>query len=468
MNYILKPWAHQEKAINMACALPDFAFLFEQGAGKTGATINTLRYRFACVGRVMRTLILCPIVVCDNWKDEFKLHSRVGDKVHVLTGSGASRVKEFKKLMSENCIIVTNYEALQMKELFKLFQEWQPEIIIADESQRIKGHKSKRTLASIKLADSARHRYILTGTPLLNKPMDIWAQYRFLDSGESFETNFYVFRNTYFYDKNAGMPKQKYFPNWQPLPSMEAVFNRKIYAKAMRVTKDECMDLPPFVRQKIYTSMSPEQLRMYQQMKAQFVAYLADKACVATIALTKALRLQQIVSGFFVDDEGNPHRYASVPRLDALTEQLEDLVPEHKVIVWACFRENYKMIAERLEAAGIEYTFLTGGMKDSERKKSIEEFRNNPKVRVMVANQGAAGVGINLIEASYSLYYSKNFKLEDDLQSEARNYRGGSEVHKKVTRIDIVCKGSIDETITKALEAKQNMADSILNIRALV
>jgi len=80
----------------------------------------------------------------------------------------------------------------------------------------------------------------------------------------------------------------------------------------------------------------------------------------------------------------------------------------------------------------------------------------------MIANQKAGGVGLNLIEASYCVYYTRSYSLEDDLQSEARNYRGGSEVHKKVTRIDLVTQGSVDQLILNALEKKQDLAENIL------
>jgi len=462
MNYVLKPWKHQEKAIEKAVPLPEFAFLFEVGAGKTGACINTIRYKYAEARRVMRTFILCPIVVCDNWKDEFEMHSRVGKHVHVMTGPGKKRLKLMKSLQGTDCIIVTNYESLSMKELYAEFVKWGIEIIVSDESQKIKSANAKRTKLAITLADRAKYRYIMTGTSITNTPMDVWAQFRFLDGGASFEKNYYVFRSKYFYDKNAGMPSSKHFPDWQPLPGMDKIFNSKIYSKAMRVKKEDCLDLPPFVRQKLYTKMNAEQTRMYKQMKAQFIAYLNDKACVATIALTKALRLQQIVSGFFVTDEGETIRYENVPRLKVLIEAVKDLAVEHKVIVWACFKENYAMISKELEKEEIDHAYLIGGMSDKARRENIEAFREDPSTRVMIANQAAGGVGINLIESSYSVYYTKNFSLEQDLQSEARNYRGGSEMHKKVTRIDLVCKGTIDEHISDSLEAKQDMSENIL------
>ena len=92
----------------------------------------------------------------------------------------------------------------------------------------------------------------------------------------------------------------------------------------------------------------------------------------------------------------------------------------------------------------------------------MNAFRTDPEVGVMIANQGAGGVGVNLVEAGYSIYYSKGFKLEDDLQSEARNYRGGSEIHEKVTRIDLVATGTIDELVTEALENKMQISENIL------
>lgn len=110
----------------------------------------------------------------------------------------------------------------------------------------------------------------------------------------------------------------------------------------------------------------------------------------------------------------------------------------------------------------LNYTELHGDVKD--KSMHITKFKEDPNTRFMIAHPGSGGVGVNLYEASYSIYYSKNFNLEYDLQSEARNYRKGSEMHEKITRIDLVCPGTIDERITEALEGKYNMAEYLLNI----
>lgn len=467
MNYLVEPWTHQLEAISQALTQNDFAFFMEMGTGKTATTINVLRARYGAKKRLMRTLILCPIVMVETWKREIGVHSKCADHVITLTGPGSGRAKALAEVIKSNQdkIIITNYEALQMKEVYLKLVEYNVEILVCDESQRLKSYKAQRTKLTMGLADKASHRYLLSGTPILNNAMDIFAQYRIMDGGDTFGTNFFSFRGKYFFDKNAGMPIQQYFPNWQPLPGIEKTFNQLIYKKAVRYLKKDCLDLPPLIRKKIYVGLGPEQKRMYDDMRRDFIAYLGEKACVATIALTKALRLQQILSGFCVTDAGVTQVYAKIPRLEALHDLLETITPNAKVIVWCVFKENYKSISEVCRDLGVEHTMLIGGMTDKTRTASIDKFQKDPGCRVMVANQQAGGVGVTLTAASYSIFYSRGFSLEADLQAEARNHRGGSEIHDKVTRIDLVAKDTIDETILEALYRKEDLANNILRLR---
>lgn len=211
---------------------------------------------------------------------------------------------------------------------------------------------------------------------------------------------------------------------------------------------------------------------MYREMYNDFITFVESKkgenrAVVAQLAVAKAMKLQQIVTGFVKDENGETHRIKDVPRLKVLQEQLEDILTDtdHKVIIWSHFKENQKMIAELLTEMKYGYREIHGDIPHADREDNMKAFRTDPEVRVMVANQAAGGVGINLVEASYSIYYGKGFKLEDDLQSEARNYRGGSEMHSKVTRIDIVAAGTIDEHVNEVLAAKQNISETILSWR---
>jgi non-specific serine/threonine protein kinase len=182
------------------------------------------------------------------------------------------------------------------------------------------------------------------------------------------------------------------------------------------------------------------------------------------MAVTKAMRMQQIVSGFVKDDQGNVHSLGDIPRLEVLEELLADLTPDHKVIVWAVYHENYRAIAKICQKLKIKYVELHGGVDNRTRLDSMEEFRTQSDVRVAIANQRAAGVGVNLIEAQYAIYYSKGYSLEDQLQSETRNFRGGSaKLHKTVFRINLVAEGTIDQVINEALDKKLKVSQEIID-----
>lgn len=469
-------WKHQVQGVQNILTNRDYALFMEQGVGKTRTMIEALRRIFTGEGRMMKTLILCPQIVCDNWKQEWKMFSKIDPfNVVVLNKSGKQRVNTFidavSEDMSRNKIIITNYEALQMKELFICLQHWMPEVLVCDESQRLKSAKGTRAKLVATLSEQTKHNFILTGTPILQSPMDAYMQFKILDRGETFGRNEWAFKHRYFVDKNARMPKTVHFPKWEPREEMYSELQRKIQAKSMRVLKKDCLDLPPLVRQNVYVEMSSDQQRAYNEMKRDFLTWIDSKkgeprTVVATLAVTKALRLQQIVSGFARDEQGHDHWIKDCPRLTELGRLLGDIATQHKVIVWCSFIENYKMVADLCSKLGLQYREIHGGISDRDKQKNMQEFRTDESVRVMIANQQSAGTGINLVEASYMIYYSKNFSLEQDLQSEARNYRGGSHIHDKVTRIDLVCKGSIDEMVIEALANKQQIGEKILDVKS--
>lgn len=480
MDFLVEPWDHQKKAIAHSFEKPDLALLWEMGTGKTATTINILRGRYAVNGRLMKTLILAPLVVLQNWKREFKVHSKINERdIIVLNMNGPKRIKsidaalydEVLQQYANNKIVLLNYEGLLTKDVFARLEKWGPEIVVCDESQRCKDFKSKRAQAVAVLSDKAKHRYILTGTPILNTSMDIFMQYRILDGGWTFGKNFYAFRAMYFEDVNAGFAsKPGYFPKFMPKPHTYNELSQRIYQKGLRATKEECLDLPPLVKTERHVELSAEQTRMYKEMKDEYLTFIQDlekkgepKAVIANLAVTKALRLQQIVSGFAKDEDGTIHKLKDVPRMQALKELLVDLTADgHKVIVWSVFKENYRMIRELCDDVGIAYTELHGEVSARDKETNMERFRKDPDCKVIIANQQSGGLGVNLVEASYSIYYSKNFSLEQDLQSEARNHRGGSEIHSKVTRIDLVAPGTIDELLTEALKQKKAIGDQIL------
>ena len=463
-------WAHQIEAVkranHMAKAGRGFALFFEQGTGKSRTVLEILRHR--CMDKMSqcRTLILCPVVVVPNWKNEIRKYTQIPEsKVVILEGTGRQKFSQFQKAVSEDSesVVVTNYEAVTLNPgLQAEIIKWKPEVVILDESQRIKTHNSHRTKSVLAITKNTKFVYLLSGTPVLNSPSDLFSQFKAMDKGLTFGENYYAFRNRYFFDKNQFMPSHVKFPNWQLKGDAMSQINQATLSSSMRVTKEECLDLPPLVRQKVYCPMTPNQAKSYEEMRRDFISFINDKACVAQLALTKALRLQQIVSGFIKFEDGSETNFKDCPRINALRDLLTELTPHHKVIVWACFKQNYVVIRKLLEELEIEHVELTGETKEEERATAVRDFQDKRPVRVLLGNPGSGGIGVNLTASDYSIYYSRNFSLEADLQSEARNHRGGSERHNKITRIDLVTPETIDELVLEKLASKEEIGEALI------
>lgn len=477
MSDVRPLWAHQQTAIDRARELENFALFFEMGTGKTRTCIEILNEKNGKHKRILKTLVLTPQVVCFNWKKEFGMFSNIPQsQILVLHGSGRDRIKMLEKTPSY-FVVVCNYETLGMAEVFEFLKKWSADCVVLDESQRIKNPRAMRTKRSIVLGNLAKYRYILTGTPILQDQADLFAQYLFLDKGELFGKNPFTFRHKYFTNVNANVPHITW-PKWRPKQNAAADLREKVMSIAMEARKSDCLDLPPLVRQTIHVGMTKRQEKAYKEMKDDFITFVNSKAFTAQLAITKALRLQQIVSGFLMGETDGGERIKEVfgpdagekytPREKALSDLLEDGVGQSKIIIWACWKENHASIGRLLVSSGIRFVELNGSMGAPARAKSIQSFREDDKVRVLVGSPAAAGLGINLIESNYTIYFSRNFSLEQDLQSMARNFRGGSEIHQKITRVDLCCAGTIDEQVTEALAKKEEIAEMIIRGEARV
>lgn len=462
-----KLWAHQLLGVTLGLLQDTFALFFEVGTGKTATAIRILCERMNLLQRNLRVIVFCPPVVCINWKREFGMFSDIDQsKIQVLNGPGKERLEILKKRKAQ--IYITNYEALLMKDLFEEMKKFGPEFIIFDEGHKLKSPQAVRSKKAAELADLAKYKLLLTGTPILNTTMDLFQQFRVLDGGQTFGKNFFTFRAKYFMDKNARMPSHIHFPDFVVKPKSMAAFNEIIHARGAVARKADCLDLPPLIRKRVEVTMGAKQVRAYESMRKDFIAFMEGGTAVAQLAITKALRLQQIVSGFVrCEGEGvgseNDIHFDDNSRIDALRSVLEEIFEQgQKVIIWAVFHENYAQIRKLLESMKIKYVELHGEINGKKRQEYVDSFNNDAEVFALIGHPGSGGVGVNLISASYSVYYSRGFSLEYDLQSEARNYRAGSERHEKITRIDLVAPNTIDDLILERLSNKQGISDKVL------
>lgn len=492
-------WAHQKVALKRFRGYPAAALFWDPGTGKSAAAIHLLRNAMNEEMRFFKTLIFTPQIVVQNWANEIAKHSKIDSDRVCLLGTGTAKKREasfqeWHKKYDGKFIAILNYEALLMPKLYAALKAWGCDAIIGDELHRCKSHDAKRSKLLYDLANpwdeklkqpARKPLFIgLTGTPILNDPEDLFMQYKILDGGKTFGLNYFVFRSTYFTNRNSQAPSHVTWPKWEIKTLAKdgvdalATIKHKIEPTSMYVKKEDCLDLPPLIQKTIHIEMGDEQKKHYEEMKRDFVTYLNDSACVSTLAITKALRLTQIVSGYLPitlsNDSGmlassEVHLFNANPRLEALADLLTDLTPGHKVIVWAVWKANYKQIGTLLDKMKIKYVTVHGETSKKDKDKAVDLFQNDPDTRVFLGNPGAGGIGISLTSASYSIFYSRTTSLEHSLQAEARNYRHGSEQHSKITRIDLVAAGTIDEVIFNSLANKEEVSLKILqkNIASL-
>lgn len=468
METTLPPlWSHQQEALNRAG--DRFALFFDPGTGKTRTAIelykkSTFEMRGGFAVSNMRCIIFSPLNVCRNWEKE--LTEYLGAPFTCYLVSGQSKAKKLKILEEfaaddgrQHAFLICNIESLRASNYQGYLAKSKASCIIVDESHNFKSPTSQQTKGLFNVIAKLKptHLYLLTGTPAPQGEIDLWSTFTLL---EKTKDNFYVWRKKYFDDKNERRRgTQHYWPEYVIRPASKVYFQKLLGECSLSAKKDSVLDLPPLLRTNIYAEMSPEQKRHYETMTEYLFAIDKDgNELNAANMLSRTLRLQQILAGFLGDTPIKDN-----PRMDALKDAIA-LTDGAQFLIWTIFKATYGQIGEMLADMDISFGRLTGEETAEERFQAMEDFQAG-KLRALIAHPKAGGVGVNLTAASYSIHYTRSFSLVDDLQAEARNYRGGSEIHSRITRIDIITPDTIDEDISAALRSKKSVQDFILGLK---
>jgi SNF2 family DNA or RNA helicase len=241
----------------------------------------------------------------------------------------------------------------------------------------------------------------------------------------------------------------------------------KIDPVSFRVTKEECLDLPEKIYQEVEIPLSVDQDRIYKELQNDLKLELeSGELITAPMALTRMIKLQQILGGFINDEFGETH---SIPgdnsKLDALVYDLEDVSENTSVIIWARFRKEVESIHAKLSdvyGAGSCGTYY-GGTSQSDRSRLIEDFQAG-QTRFFVGNAQSAGLGLTLTKASLVYYFSNDFSLENRLQSEDRCHRIGQKnnvVYKDLISVKRTGGRTIDRHVLTTLKNKSDVASIV-------
>ena len=469
MNYKFKtkPYAHQLKALEMPWDKKAFAYFMEMGTGKSKVLIDNISMLYD-KGKINGALIVAPKGVYKNWYSA-EIPTHMPDHIEKKAVLWQAMINKKQQQILDTLfkpetdlhILIMNVEALSTKkgvDFAAKFLNSHDCLMAIDESTTIKNPDAKRTKNIVGLGEKVKFKRILTGSPVTKSPLDLYKQCEFLDTWLLDHASYYTFRTRYAVMKTAhfGGRSVQIVAGYKNL----AELSDKLKPFSYRVLKDDCLDLPKKTFMKRIVNLTPDQFKVYEQMKKQALAILNGKMITTANALTQLMRLQQITCGHFKADDGTTQELKS-NRLDELINVLGEI--EGKVVIWAHWQSDVRQIIKAIvEEFGpdsfVDYYGLTP---QEERQENIKKFQDpDSGVRFFVGTTQTGGYGITLTAASTMIYYSNGYDLEKRQQSEARIDRIGQE--KPMTYIDIVCENTVDTRIVKALRKKVDIATQIM------
>lgn len=509
-----KPFKHQAEEFEVSKDLPARAIFWEQGTGKSKITIDTAGHLFA-KGEIDCVVVLAPPGVHLNWvTDELPTHMpewirertfthvydtyKAGTKAH----QAAHRQLVTHKGLSFLAMSYDSSTTEKAKELLWELLQNRKVLYVADESQRIKTPSATRTKVAVGSAKYAPYRRILSGTPIAQGPFDAYSQLLFLDEDfwkreelapfTVFKAHFGVWRK----QETTTGKKYDMLVKYRRLNELNELLGRI----SSRVTKEDVLDLPPKLYSRRYFEMTPEQRRIYQSLRDEFMALmLAEGDCrncggsgrveyegfagecptcegtgkvlggmvTASLAIVRLLRLQQTLCGYVpveTFEEGKEPELTLLsggnPRLSLLGEVVQDL--PHQFIVFARFRKDIDLIMGKMRELGITAVRYDGSVSPDDRALAKKTFQEGG-AQAFVANPAVAAEGLTLVCAKTVVYYNNSFKLTERLQSEDRAHRIGQ--NDPVSYIDLACPGTVDMSVIDALKNKLDIASQITGDR---
>lgn len=422
--------------------------------------------------KVSRVLVVCPASVFVSWEQDFASFAAYPYYIQTLSGEKKQRLSGLAHLQSMRGadlmqVAVINYEATFREGIAEALEAWDPDMIICDESQRIKSHGAKQSKQMHRMGDRARFKLILSGTPVQNNAIDLYSQYRFMDS-TIFGKNFYAFRNRYCLMGGYGQHQIVGYKNMVDLRDRE-------YSVAMRVTKADALDLPDQIFINRVVRLDEQSRRMYEELRRRSVLELSvfgmesGYTVTAPIVLTKLLRLQQLAGGFLQADETVKPKAVHTAKIDALRDIVEDNIigSGEKLVVFARFIPELDTICEMLDQLGVSFARIDGSVPIAERSEIVRSFQTEEDPQVFVAQLATAGLGITLHRAHMAVFYSVDFNYASYQQAVARIHRIGQA--QKCTYIHLIAENTIDERIMQALGDKADVAGMIVeNWKSLI
>jgi SNF2 family DNA or RNA helicase len=461
----------------------------EMGTGKT-IQILTL---FNELPDALPALVICPNSTKFNWRDEaWKWYPWA--RSYVVNGSAAERAKILKEAAQDDAaLVIINIEAVRSHSRLAPFgsirlaacpdcgghdprttvarcevhprqlNEIPFKTVVVDEAHRIKDPHAKQTRASwaVGHGKTVVRRFALTGTPIANDPSELWSIGHFIDPVE--------------YPRKSAFVDRYCLVAWGTYGGLEVKgvnpehrdeFYQILDPRFRRMIKKIVLpQLPPKIPTTRLVELTPKQFKAYREIEETLVTRLADGTLmVAKDDLVAQIRLLQFSSASMQSTPDGFRMCDPSPKVDALIEIFEERAGRPFVAA-AEHRQLVELASRRLEKLGVRHGLITGGQSTYERNAILNDLqaRNLP---VMLFTLKAGGTGLTMTATDLIVFMQRSWSMVDNVQAEDRVHRIGSEIHESIQVIDLVARGTVEETQVGRLWEKAMRLDEITRDRA--
>lgn len=447
------PFDHQVEGFEYGLLHDRFLLGDEQGLGKTKQVID-----IAVAKKLERNYKHC-LIICGvnglkwNWQAEIAVHS--DESSHILgtriKGSGKRSIGSNKDKLAdlenlpESYFLITNVESLRdesiLKKLKDLTKSGEIEMVAIDEIHKCKNPTSQQGKAILQILPETR--IAMTGTPLMNSPLDLYVVLKWL----GFEKHsFYQFKNHYCVMGGYGGYEVMGYKNLAELQtSLDGLMLRRL--------KKDALDLPEKIYTTEFVEMNSKQIKVYNEVKEE-IKEAIDKIMISPNPLAQLIRLRQ-ATGYTGILSSQIQESAKLDRLEEIIEELA--ANGEKAIIFSNWTDMTGPTFERLKR--FNPAVITGETKDREAQK--EKFMTDPRCQVIIGTIGALGTGLTLTAATTVIFLDSPWNRANKEQAEDRAHRIGTV--SAVNIITLVCKDTIDERIEELIYKKGMMADALVD-----
>lgn len=422
----------------------------EMGLGKTLQTLTWLQLpRCREEARRAPALIVCPTSLTENWNREAE---RFVPWLRRLVVSGPDRAPLFAQVPDSD-LVITSYALIRRDIAF--YAQCRFSAVVLDEAQAIKNRSTQNAQAVKQLV--ADTRLVLSGTPIENGVADLWSimdflMPRYLGPYDDFKLR---------YEDAVALGGRE-------AEAAQRRLREKLHPFLLRrVKKDVAKDLPDKIRTVSYCTLSPDQRRLYDELRAKTrdeVRALAkakgfEKSKFEMLA--RLMRLRQICCDLRLL-KNRPARPGEEPsaKLEALMELLHEAVAGgHRLLVFSQFTSMLRLIAARLEAEGVAYCYLDGATKD--RLAQCARFNQSPAIPAFLISLKAGGTGLNLTGADTVVHFDPWWNPAAEEQATDRAHRIGQ--RKTVQAIKLIAQDTIEEKVLELQRRKQSLIEATVN-----